>query len=210
METNATQPLEPFTPAHASYLDQLSDSEFWSHAVEMANSLSAITHNRNSEDSANDYLLCELAQGCCLLPLASLYEVIVAPAHFTYLPVTPSWMLGLMAWRDEAIAVVDLAAYLLSPSSQLPLSPTASPQPLFENTRIVIVSYETIFLGLQVSLIDRGTALPFINEEITLATLERVQYHEVIADMYQGALILNMEALLAHIARHLGILSSHE
>lgn len=214
MKTNSTQPLEPFTPAHASFLAQLSNNEFWSHAAEMASRPSVATNNSNSADIANDYLLCELAQGCCLLPFASLHEVMLLPTHFTHLPFTPSWMLGLMAWRDEAVAVVDLPAYLLLPSAQLPLS-SASPaspafpmqaslQPLSEDSRIVIVSYEQSILGLQVSPLHTDTALPIVNEEIAIATLERVQYHEVLADVYQGALILNMEALVAHIAQQIG------
>lgn len=221
MKTNSTQPLKPFTPAHASFLAQLSDNEFWSHAAEMAYHLSAATDSRNSEeDIANDYLLCELGQGACLLPLASLHEVMVLPAHFTRLPFTPSWLLGVMAWRDEAIAVVDLTAYLLFPPSQLSLSspPPAfstsplqtSSQPLAENARLVIISYENSILALQVAPIHTDTALPAVNEEIAPATLERVQYHEVIADTYQGAFILNMEALVAHIVQQIGTVSPHE
>lgn len=215
MKTNSTQPLKPFTPAHASFLARLSDNEFWSHAAEMVYHLPAAIDSRNSEeDIANDYLLCELAQGYCLLPLASLHEVMALPAHFTHLPFTPSWLLGLMAWRDEAVAVVDLPAYLLFPPSLPPASSTSpletSSPHLSENARIVIVSYDNSVLALQVSPIHADTTLSVVNEEIALATLERVQYHEVIADTYQGAFILNMEALVAHIVQQIGTLSPHE
>lgn len=207
-DANATQPLEAFTPAHAHLLAQLSDTEFWSHAADMAQQVSVATQKRRNADSVDDFLLCELEQGWCLLPLASLHEVIVAPTHFTRLPMSPPWVLGLMAWRNEAIAVIHLTEYLLLPPTLQ--ASVASPRSALETSRIAIVSSENIIFGLYVSSIDTGIATTPANAEGAIGLRERVRDPEVVTDIYQKVMILNIEALVARIAQHIGIPSNHE
>lgn len=214
MDTHTTQPLEPFTPAHAHFLARLSDTEFWSHAADIAQRLSVATQKSQHAESANDYLLCELEQGWCLLPFASLHEVVVVPTHFTRLPLSPSWVLGLMAWRDETIAVIHLTDYLLLPSSSSPSPvPAASPyaqHPLAERSRIAIVSSGNSTLGLHVASADTAIATTIGNGTATMTIKERVRDHEALLDIYQEVLLLNMEVLVTHITQQIGVTSPHE
>jgi len=91
---------------HAQFLEQLNDEEFWNYADEIARSVPA------TYDSVDEYLVCELGKGACLLPLSSLREIVPPPYRFTLLPAAPIWMPGIAAWRGETIAVIDLEAYL--------------------------------------------------------------------------------------------------
>src|SRR5438876_7854625 len=98
-------------------LEQLSDEEFWRYARKLASTINrartGVIHHAPTE-----HLVCKLSRGYCLVPLTALYEVVQPPQgrHKTYpytlLPAVPQWMLGLVAWRGETIAVIDLDAYL--------------------------------------------------------------------------------------------------
>lgn len=202
MEENTTLSLEPFTPAHAHFLAHVSDDEFWSHAAAMALQ-SPI--QKNGGHSSSGYMLCELVQGHCLLPLASLQEVIAAPARVTQLPMAPSWVVGLIAWRDEAIIVIDLASYLF----HSPLLQLLSSQSIVDESLIAFVSYGATTLGLLVSSIDTVTTLASTNSEVAVSVLEQVQDREAVMDVYQGALLLNMEILVTHITQRIEMMSAN-
>lgn len=45
-------------------------------------------------------------------PLHALYEIISVPEHLSFLPDTPHWLIGLIAWRGRILATIDLHAYL--------------------------------------------------------------------------------------------------
>lgn len=92
-------------PPHT--LEQLSDDEFWSLAHSMAE-----TFATPATDLHEQYLECHLHQGRCILPLEVLLEVISPPYHFSIFPTSPPWMLGVRAWREEILPIVDLEAYL--------------------------------------------------------------------------------------------------
>ncbi|MBV9230758.1 MAG: chemotaxis protein CheW [Chloroflexi bacterium] len=53
-----------------------------------------------------------LSRGRCQIPLAALYEVVRPPHSLALLPAIPRWMPGVVAWRGETIAVIDLDMYL--------------------------------------------------------------------------------------------------
>ncbi|GHO74999.1 hypothetical protein KSD_27700 [Ktedonobacter sp. SOSP1-85] len=97
------QPL--ILPPHT--LEQLSDDEFWSLAHSMAETFATPATGLHEQ-----YLECHLRQGRCILPLEMLLEVISSPYHFSIFPTSPPWMLGVRAWREEILPIVDLEAYL--------------------------------------------------------------------------------------------------
>lgn len=87
-------------------LEQLSDEAFWGYAFNAAN---PVPHLPAKLDA---YLVCQLSSGPWLLPLDALHEIVLTSQLYTHLPATPQWMPGLMAWRGDAIAVINLDAYL--------------------------------------------------------------------------------------------------
>lgn len=89
----------------ANFLEQINDQEFWQHAKKLAQT--PFTTPVKTEE----YLECELVSERAIIPLASLQEVTPAVQHLAQLPTSPRWMAGVIAWRGQAIAVVDLAAY---------------------------------------------------------------------------------------------------
>src|SRR5258708_12064902 len=86
-------------------LEQLRDDEFWEYARKLAELTPVV-------EQPEEYLTCTLSQGQCLIPLASLHEVVRSPYRIAPLPAIPVWMPGVLAWRGETIAVVDLETYL--------------------------------------------------------------------------------------------------
>jgi hypothetical protein len=93
---------------YAQFMAQMNDTAFWEYA-------GMLSQEDVIPPAALDHglLLCTLEDVSCLLPLHHLREILSAPRHYTALPVSPPWMLGLMAWRGETIPVLDLSAYLL-------------------------------------------------------------------------------------------------
>lgn len=87
-------------------LKHISDEEFWNLAQRIA-------HTTPSIPASSEFLHCQCGQVSCLLPLSALSELVLPTHQFTLLPDMPSWMLGLIAWHGEILAVADLEAYLL-------------------------------------------------------------------------------------------------
>ena len=90
---------------HLHNLEQLSDDEFWDYARTLA-------HQAPVAAQTEEYLECTLSNGSCLIPLTALNEVVLPPHRLALLPTTPEWMPGVVAWRGEVIAVMDLSMYL--------------------------------------------------------------------------------------------------
>lgn len=107
-------------------LEHLSDEEFWDLAFTKAFSassspsrtpfahLSPDTPSMSAEQqeaqlSPETLIVCDDAYA---FPLNALYEIISAPQHITFLPDSPPWMMGLIAWRGRVLATIDLRAYL--------------------------------------------------------------------------------------------------
>ena len=99
---------------YAQFLAQMNDTAFWEYA-------GMLSQEDVIPPASLDpgLLLCTLEDVSCLLPLHHLRESLSAPHHYTALPMSPSWMLGLMAWRGETIPVLDLSAYLLQHPAHL-------------------------------------------------------------------------------------------
>ena len=103
----------PLDAIPAQRLWDMSDDEFWAYARKQAGGASA-SPTTEGHMQAGQYLECMLRQGTCLLPLATIEEVMPAPspARYARLPSIPHWMPGLAAWRGEVAVIVNLEAYL--------------------------------------------------------------------------------------------------
>jgi chemotaxis signal transduction protein len=131
--------------SYAHFLEHLSDDEFWKLAAEAAGAVPA-AHVR-----ADDYLVCGLRQGPCMLPLEHLHEVVSPPYQLTRLPAGPRWMLGIAAWRGEITAVIDLEAFLLDKNA-LPLADRP------DGVMLIAGNHDSA-LGLLVSSVESTTTL---------------------------------------------------
>ncbi len=161
-------------------LELMSEEEFWSFVHERAKSISGIPVER--EDRSHQYLECRLSCGTFLVPLHALCEVLAAPRHFALLPNIPGWMLGIMVWRGQAIAVVDLDAYLCDTTSRAGISPS--------NGTLLVASdahHADLTVGLFVHLIG------MIDNQV---------YDE---HNTSSSPIIDMPMLLADVARQIGI-----
>ncbi|HTD19297.1 MAG TPA: chemotaxis protein CheW, partial [Ktedonobacteraceae bacterium] len=121
-------------------LEQLRDDEFWDYARALARQVPAAAQSE-------DYLECALGTGTCLIPLTMLNEVVLPPHRLTLLPATPEWMPGIVAWRGEAIAVIDLTLYLSGHPVDL------------SNAILLIVNHANISIGLLVPSIGQTTPI---------------------------------------------------
>ncbi len=104
--------------AYAEYLEQLSDTEFWNHAYEKAHvprsphALQALATVVTAPDDTLACITCELRAAQCVLPLTIIREILPLSQRLTLLPDMPFWMLGILSWRGETIAAIDLCSYL--------------------------------------------------------------------------------------------------
>jgi chemotaxis signal transduction protein len=134
---------------YAEYLEQLSDTEFWNHAYEkayMPRSTHAAQALATIAPPSNDVLTCltcELRTAHCVLPLTLIREILPRTQHITRLPDMPFWMLGILSWRGETIAAIDLCSYLTK-SSFSPL----------QECVFLVVQQEHISLALCVLSVD--------------------------------------------------------
>ncbi|MBV9230720.1 MAG: chemotaxis protein CheW [Chloroflexi bacterium] len=135
--------------AHSQFLEQLNDEQFWNYAVELA--YAAPTDAMPTDE----YLVCKLEKGSCILPLATLREVVPPPHQFTLLPAAPPWMLGVGAWRGETIAIIDLNAYLSNTTA-----------PLHSDGMLLVVQLDGLTLGLFISAVGSMITLAVEHMEL--------------------------------------------
>ncbi len=175
---------------HSRSLEQLSDEDFWSYARELARMVPVATH-------PEEYLECSLSegQGCCFVSLKALYEVVPPPHRLAFLPATPAWMLGLVAWRGEVMAAVDLGYYLFG----TPASPPAS------DGLLLIADYQGQPLGLLVPAIGSITALHYTPPDQHSSLPVR---RELLRGLHAGAPVLEVPALLADMVRQIEMVTS--
>ncbi|GAC1378380.1 MAG: hypothetical protein NVS4B7_06360 [Ktedonobacteraceae bacterium] len=179
-------------------LEQLSDEEFWNYARQLA-------HAVPSGTQPEEYLECTLSQGRCLVPLTALYEVVLPPHNFALLPAIPQWMIGIIAWRGETIACIDLNAYLVN-------APSEHGTLLHEGV-LLVVKHAEIPLGLLVSAIGQATSLQHYQDPQTSSTAIASEYfpsRAAIAESIQGdALVLDVSILLADVVQQLGTVATN-
>ena len=122
-------------------LAQLSDEEFWDYARKLA-------HQMPAAAQPEECVTCKLSRGDCLIPLTALYEVVHPPHQLALLPAIPEWMPGIVAWRGETIAVIDLDAYL-----------SGYPADLSDEGILLVANYAGLPVGLLVPTIGQTTPL---------------------------------------------------
>jgi len=139
MNEHPTASTRPLDTTELQNLEQLRDDEFWDYARTLARQVPAAAQSK-------DYLECTLGTGTCLIPLTTLSEVVLPPHRLTLLPATPEWMPGIVAWRGEAMAVIDFTLYLSGHAVDL------------SNAILLIANHENIAIGLLVPSI--GQTIP--------------------------------------------------
>lgn len=122
-------------------LAQLSDEEFWDYARKLA-------HQMPAAAQPEECVTCKLSRGDCLIPLTALYEIVRPPHQLALLPAIPEWMPGIVAWRGETMAVIDLDAYL-----------SGYPADLLDEGILLVANYAGLPVGLLVPTIGQTTPL---------------------------------------------------
>jgi chemotaxis signal transduction protein len=174
-------------------LEQMSNEEFWNYARERAGKV----HQSSSQESAcqDQHLECELSRGNCFIPLKAIIEVVPPPHRFAQLPVTPSWMRGLVAWRGEVISVIDLDMYLCGVSASPP------------DGMLLVASHAGVTVGLLVPNVGLTTTVQF--EQMNLVTGPSVFYMPMRAGVVRGVIaeepVLDVSALLPDVVQQIGM-----
>ena len=111
-------PSRPLSPSeYAIYLESMSNDDFWKHAKALA------AHStRPMQESLPPialpattltFVTCLLRDGAsCILPFNIIREILPISQHITRLPDVPPWMIGILSWRGETMAAIDLCAYI--------------------------------------------------------------------------------------------------
>jgi chemotaxis signal transduction protein len=165
-------------------LEALSDEEFWDYARELARMVPAAAH-------PEEYLECSLSlgQGCCFVSLKALCEVVPPPHRFAVLPASPAWLLGLVAWRGEVIAAIDLPGFLCG-------SPTASAG----EGMLLVADHPDQPIGLLVPAIGSILSLEYTSlEECEALPVRR----ELLRGLRGTDPVLDVPALLAEAVREI-------
>jgi chemotaxis signal transduction protein len=213
MEQQPAAISTPFDTSLARDLELLSNEEFWKFACEQATRVDAAVHHE-------EYLECELgASGRrCWLALDALSQLVPPPHRFALLPGMPPWMVGLVAWRGDTLAVVDLTAYLAD-SKQLVIG-----QPL---EGMLLITHDAS--GENRSFPSLGLLVPTIGLTVTISP-EQVQTFDlpappatavssdwlaqmrtgVVRGSYGDAPLLDVPALLADIVDRIWIAALDE
>ena len=174
-------------------LEQMADEEFWNYARAHADAVPPISSKeRNYQDQ---HLECELSRGNCLIPLKAIVEVLPFSQHYTRLPLIPTWMRGLVAWRSEAIPLIDLDMYLCGVnSSRL-------------SGMLLIANYMDITVGLLVPGIGLTTTVQF--EQVTPSIGLTLFYTPIRAGVIRGVYaeepVLDVSALLPDLVQQIGM-----
>ncbi len=187
--------------AYAEYLEQLTDTEFWSYAYEKAymphltHSSFALATATASPDDTLAYITCELRTTSCVLPLTLVREILPSPQHVTRLPDVPPWMLGILSWRGETIAAIDLCAYLRKSSSS-PLHTCV----------FLVMQYE--YTSLALCVLSVGSIATAVNIQQVPSTLEGGELPTGVAGVWEhsGAeqeqvFVLDIPALFKDVVR---------
>jgi chemotaxis signal transduction protein len=191
----------------AHFLEQLSEQEFWQYAQDLAHT--EILPLLNSEE----YLECETMNDRYLISLRALHEIVPPPHKLTFLPLCPSWMLGITAWRGHIIPVVDLAAYFFvqlpqNDTSQAPI-PSVYPH---SNSFLLILDGGHCFLGLQVPIVKSIITL----EQAHLTTLDQPpswypqQLQAAVLGLYQQSVVINPQTFLSDVIQHVKVTAAYE
>jgi chemotaxis signal transduction protein len=171
-------------------LAQLSDEEFWAYARKLAHQVPAAAQ-------PEECVTCKLSRGDCLIPLTALYEVVRPPHQLALLPAIPEWMPGIVAWRGETIAVIDLDAYLSGYPADLP-----------DESILLVVNYAGLPVGLLVPTIGQTTPLQS-GGVYQLPSWYLSSRAEFVKGMQGEAPVLDLPLLLAHAVQQIETAASY-
>jgi chemotaxis signal transduction protein len=199
MSSSEQQKVDIRTPSRGlnlQDLERMSDEEFWEYARQRACAVPELP-------SHAEYLECKLSSNACLIALRDLAEVLSPPHRLARLPGMPSWMAGIMAWRGETVAIVDLDLYLLGSRE---VDSSRPPEGM-----LLIASQIGQTLGLLVPAIGFTATIEF--EQITAPSAPAgyvpVGEAEIVEGIYADLPILNISALLTRLVQQIGIAAYH-
>lgn len=155
-------------------IDVLTEEEFWYYARALAHHIPTPVSTFSQEA-----LICELSQEAYIFPLSALLEVVPAPHRFAFLPAMPSWMPGIVAWRDQTIGVVDLDAYFSGHYMAHPSEGT-----------LLIANKGDVTVGLLV---------PTIGKTITRPNCSTANTEEIVSDTGRERPLFDMPAFIAEV-----------
>lgn len=173
-------------------LEQLSDEAFWDYAFKAASPVPSLPSELAT------YVVCQLSSGPWLLSLDALHEIIPASQPYTHLPAMPHWMPGLMAWRGDAIAVIDLDAYLCTIQEQSYTRSTA------HEGLLLIASVETHTFAFYVGAI--GETITIDETQIQSLTVQAPitsELQSMLLGRYAETWILNMRKLINSVMQRI-------
>jgi chemotaxis signal transduction protein len=148
MEDVSPRPLSP--AEYATHLESMSNEDFWKHAQALA-AHSARPMQENVFNVSTSFspsttlcVTCFIRNGgSCVFPFNVIRTILPTSQHITRLPDVPPWVTGILSWRGETMAAIDLCSYVTQ--RELP--------PLQE--RITLVArHEDIWLAFCVVGID--------------------------------------------------------
>lgn len=194
------QNVETHTPlpgGNIQDLEGMNDEEFWSYARQRARIIS-------EQPSHTEYIECKLSTHACLLAFRDLAEVLPPPHRLARLPGMPTWMVGIMAWRGETIAVINLDRYLLGNRE--------SATSWMADGMVLVASQDDLALGLLVPAL--GFTSTIAREQIipptTPSSFAFAESATIVTGVYTDLPILNMSTLLTGLARQIGMAAYHE
>jgi chemotaxis signal transduction protein len=207
-EPVAISPSFDYPPAR--HLAQLSDREFWQLACEQA--------TRTGKSGCHEeYIECTLDSSGhrCWLPLETLSQAVPPPHRLALLPAMPPWMAGLVAWRGETLAAIDLASYLANSAEPVSYSAQLAQGMLVILSDTGRESHFSPSLALIVPAL--GAAVAIAPEQVQVSNLQEggdialasgwlaATRAAVIRGSYNDAPVLDVPALLADIVEQTGI-----
>lgn len=200
MSSSEQQNVDVHTPlpgGDIQSLERMSDEEFWNYARQRAWAVPELP-------SHTEYIECKLSTRACLLAFQDLAEVLPPPHRLARLPGMPSWMVGIMAWRGETIAVVNLDLYLLGKQENTPSWIT--------DGMLLVANQAGLALGLLVPTLGFTSTIAL--EQIVPPTgpsgFTLAEDPTIITGIYTDLPILNMSTLLTGLARQIGMASYYE
>ena len=171
-------------------LAQLSDEEFWDYARKLA-------HQMPAAAQPEECVTCKLSRGDCLIPLTALYEIVRPPHQLALLPAIPEWMPGIVAWRGETMAVIDLDAYL-----------SGYPADLLDEGILLVANYAGLPVGLLVPTI--GQTMPLQSGGVYQLPYWYLSSRAAFVKGMQGeAPVLDLPLLLAHAVQQIETAASY-
>ncbi len=147
--------------------------------------------------NSEECLECTLSNGSCLIPLLALNEVVLPPHRLALLPATPEWMPGVVAWRGQVIAVIDLSMYLSGHTLDL------------SNGILLVADSAGLALGLLVPAIGQTASIQHdvqVAPKDPIATVEKAEQASpwylpsraiFVKGIQKGSLVLDVPSLLA-------------